>query len=234
MSETTSRDLSRAGPDRSRPGHDVGLIAPVRRMGALVSMVSAFTATLVLAACILRMSGVQEHGVEVALRVTGRLMFLLFWLAYTGGAAAALLGPSLSVLKRHVRESGLAFAAALPVHIGLVIWLCLIGRTPPLETFLLFGIALFWTYLMALLSIERLQRMVGLRACGLIRCIGLNYLAFAFAADFLRVPASLSVGYVVTYLPFMLLLAIGVVLNLVAWLREPSGSRFTGAGAAPS
>jgi hypothetical protein len=61
---------------------------------------------------------------RVALRMTARWSFLLFWVAYAGGALATLFGPALAPLSGRGREFGLAFAAAHLVHIGLVIWLC--------------------------------------------------------------------------------------------------------------
>jgi hypothetical protein len=56
-------------------------------------------------------------------RVTWRPLSILFWQAFASGTAAAILGPSLNVLKRHAGELGPAFAATLVVHISLMIWL---------------------------------------------------------------------------------------------------------------
>jgi len=64
--------------------------------------------------------GAGERGTHVALQATARLSFVLFWPAYCAAALAALFGPSFQPLQRHVREFGLAFAAAHLVHLGLV------------------------------------------------------------------------------------------------------------------
>jgi hypothetical protein len=54
---------------------------------------------------------VDPHDrVAVALRVTARGSFVLFWLAYAAGAMATLWGPPFTGLARHGREFGLAFA----------------------------------------------------------------------------------------------------------------------------
>src|SRR5262249_46396343 len=65
---------------------------------------------------------VDAHDrVGVALRVTARWSFFLFWLAYAGGALATLWGQPFTGLARHGREFGLAFASAQLVHVGLIL-----------------------------------------------------------------------------------------------------------------
>jgi hypothetical protein len=55
--------------------------------------------------------------------------------------------------------------------------------------------------------------------CGwwLLRIVGLNYIAFAFAVDFVRLPASASAKYLMGYLPFVLLSVAGPMLRLAAF-----------------
>jgi hypothetical protein len=65
---------------------------------------------------------VDAHDrVGVALRVTARWSFLLFWLAYTASAMATLWGPPFNRLARYGREFGLAFASAQLVHVGIIL-----------------------------------------------------------------------------------------------------------------
>jgi hypothetical protein len=71
------------------------------------------------------------------------------------------------------------------VHLGLVAWLCLIGAAPGVGTFIFFGIATLWVYLLALFSIGRLQKLLGPTAWWLLRNVGMNYVAYAIAIDFL-------------------------------------------------
>ena len=91
-------------------------------------MFSAVCAALTLAASVTIALGAKQSGIDAALAATARLMFLLFWPAYSGGALVALFGAVFQPLKQHAREFGLAFASALLVHLGLVAVLCLIGR----------------------------------------------------------------------------------------------------------
>ena len=94
----------------------IGFALPV----AAVWMGSAFCAALGLAALALAALGPGVHGTIVALQVTARFSFLLFWLAYAAGAMTTLFGPAFEPLKRRGREFGLAFASAHLVHLGLV------------------------------------------------------------------------------------------------------------------
>ena len=79
------------------------------------------------------------------------------------------------------------------------------------------GIATLCTYLLALFSVGRLQRALGASGWWLLRTIGLNFIAFAFAVDFLRLPASASAKYLMGYLPFVLLAVAGPALRVAAF-----------------
>src|SRR5271166_6911557 len=73
----------------------------------------------------------------VALRVTARWSYLWFWLAYAGGALAALFGPTFLALAHRGREFGLAFASAHLIHVGLLVWLYHISLRPPFSQYVL-------------------------------------------------------------------------------------------------
>ena len=118
---------------------------------------AAFCAALGLAVVVVGVFGAQSHGFRVALDATARLNFFLFWPAYAGGALTALFGNVFAPLRDNGRNFGLAFAAALPVHLGLVVCLCAIGETPDAKTFIVFGTAAIFVYLLALLSIPRVR-----------------------------------------------------------------------------
>ena len=198
-----------------------------------VWMGSAFCAALGLAALTLAALGPGVHGTSQALRVTARFSFLLFWLAYAAGAMTTLFGPAFEPLKRRGREFGLAFASAHLVHLGLVGWLTYIGEAPSRRVFLFFGVAVLWTYLLALSSIPRLQKALGSKGWRFLRVVGLNYIAYAFATDFLGYRQFGSFKYLVGYLPFAALSIVGPLLCLAAfvqragWLQKTS-SRQTG------
>jgi hypothetical protein len=179
-------------------------------------MLAPVCASLGLAIVVLVCLGAGERGTDVALRLTARLSFLLFWLAYTGGALTVLFGSTFLLLKRHARDFGLAFAFAHLSHVGLVIWLCSIGPAPSMSTFVFFGIALVFTYALAFFSIGRMQGMLGARSWWLLRTIGLNYIAFAFAKDFAKDPLGGGLTHVAEYLPFIVLAVAAPLLRLLA------------------
>jgi hypothetical protein len=118
-------------------------------------IVAAFVIGFALAAIVLAIFGAGEPGTVLALRVTARWSFLLFWLAYAGGAMATLCGPRLDGLARHGRELGLAFASAQLVHIGLVLWIRYIAAGPGGMIF--FWVGILSTYLLVLFSVPRLR-----------------------------------------------------------------------------
>lgn len=185
----------------------------------LVWVTAPFCAALGLAAAVLAIAGADDQGIHLALLATARLQFLFFWPAYAGSALATLFGPAFAPWRRHAREFGLAFAAALAVHLGLVAWLCAIGDVPPVRTFVIFGVAALCVYGLALLSIGRLQRLLGARAWAALRFGGMNYIALAFADDFLRNPLGGDMQHALFYGPFMALAVLGPVLRCAAIAR---------------
>ncbi|HLY88179.1 MAG TPA: hypothetical protein VKQ27_04280 [Acetobacteraceae bacterium] len=175
-------------------------------------MVSGFCVALILSVAVLGLEGIGEKATVAALRVTGRWSFLLFWLAYTGSAMATLLGQSFQPIRRRSREFGLAFASAHLVHLALVAWLCWIGATPATSVFVLFGIAVFWTYAIALVSFGDPRKMLGSAGWWLLRAVGLNYIAYAFATDFTSNPFSGGITRQIAYVPFAILSVLGPIL----------------------
>ena len=147
-------------------------------------MAAAFCAALALAVGVVAVLGPQSHGFRVALDATARLNFLLSWPAYAGGALAALFGKVFELLRDNGRNFGLAFAAALPVHLGLVACLCAAGDAPDAGTFVVFGAAAIFTYVLALLSIPRVRQTLPDPFWPPIRWLAMNYIVYAFIKDF--------------------------------------------------
>jgi hypothetical protein len=191
------------------------------RAATILWMGSAFGAALLLAA---GMRAVVGHGERwgAALQATGRFSFLLFWIAYSGGALTTLFGPTFQPLKQRAREFGLAFAAAHLVHIGMVGWLWWIGYAPPVGVLVFFGVAVVFTYLLALFSIGNVQA-VHPRWWWLLRTVGMNYIAYAFFVDFMKDPLHGDIKHVVKYLPFATLAVLGPFLRLAAWTLQMKG-----------
>ena len=164
--------------------------------------------------------GAGQHGAGTALFLTGRLAFLFFWPSYAGGALATLFGSAFQAVRRRARPLGLAFAAVIAVHLSVVGWLCWIGGAPPLQTFLIFGVAAGWVLALAACSIERVSRAVGAGGWWILRNIGMNYILFAFASDFLRPQHPMTMLKALEYLPFAALCVLGPLLRLLAWLSR--------------
>ena len=122
-------------------------------------------------------------------------------------------------MKKHARDFGLAFAAAISVHLSFVAYLCLVGRAPSTETFVIFGIAAVFTYLLALLSISRVRRALPPTLWPPIRFVAMNYIALAFLLDFKKFPMD-DLRQSFAYLPFAGLAIIGPALRFVAWIHD--------------
>ncbi|WP_428538871.1 hypothetical protein [Rhodopila sp.] len=176
----------------------------------------SFAAAVGLTVAVLLVAGPGEQGTILALKATARLAFLPFWFAYAGAALVSLFGPALKPLPRHARELGLSFAAIECVHLALVAWLCLLGHPPGLRTFLVFGTAILFVGLLTLCSISSLRARLGKTGWWLLRVIGMNYVAYAFAIDFLRGPLAGGLGHAVFYWPFAALAIIGPGLRVAA------------------
>ncbi len=184
-------------------------------------MASAFAVALLIASVTLTLRGANQEGTVQALRLTARWSYLWFWAAYTAGAWATLLGPRLRPVAARAREFGLAFAAAHLVHVGLVVWLYRIAVHPPGgRTLVFFGVAVFFTYLLALLSFRQFASRLAPRAVSVIRTVGVEYIALAFLVDFAKDPLLLTLGHVLGYEVFLALGIVAYPLRIAALVRR--------------
>jgi hypothetical protein len=182
---------------------------------------AAFIAALVLAAVVLAAIGTGERGLSIALQLTGRWMFLLFWLAYTGSAMAALFGSTFGALERCRRVFGLCFASALLVHLALVVWLFRIsGKQPiPNTSILLFSTGVVCTIVLTLYSVKRVRDALNPKLWRVLRVTGLEYIAFLFLADFVINPIQNGVKHPIGYAPISIMILVGPLLRLAAFIR---------------
>jgi hypothetical protein len=189
--------------------------------GTALWMGAAFCAALSLAIAVLAVTGTHEKGISMALRLTGRLSFLLFWPAYAGGAMAVLLGRRFTILARYGHEFGLAFASAQLVHAALVVWLISNAPRPLLEGVMpFFAVGVAWTYVLAFSSVERLQHVFSPDLWRIFRNLGVEYIAFVFFADFVLGPIEGGVEHPIAYVPFSLLLIFGALIRMTALVRR--------------
>lgn len=186
-------------------------------------VLSAVAVALVIAGASLAWRGFAEEGTALALKLTARWSFLWFWAAYTAGAWATLCGPRLSAVAARTRAFGLAFAAAHLVHVGLVVWFYRVAVHPPgTRTLEFFGVAVFFTYLLALLSFRRIAAWLTPRALSVIRTLGVEYIALAFLVDFVNHPFRLTFRHALTYVPFVTLGLLAYAVRLAALARRHS------------
>jgi hypothetical protein len=191
------------------------------RLGLWIGV--ALGMALVSACLILGVGGISEKPTRLALEVTARWSFILFWLAYTGNALAQLSG--WEGIGGHAREFGLSFAAAHLVHVALVIWLSYLLSRIALSGGLLlfFAVGLFWVYLLAALSFGG-ARAMGRQAWRITRFVGMNYILIAFGRDFMLPilhpkPAQHTLAHFLAYAPFAALSVAAPLLVLAVSLR---------------
>lgn len=210
-----------------RPPIAVGFAARRPRFaGVLLWMAAACVVSLALAAIVLVVFGAGETGTALALRLTARWCFLLFWPAYAGSALAKFSAPRFAALARHGRSFGLAFAAALSVHTGLVLWLLDVA-TEQRTLMLFFWAGVACTYALALFSLPRLRDWLGPRLWRIASEAAMHYIALVFAVDFILDPLQASGvdRYPLSYLPFVVMLIAGVVMRVTAQFRRPATSK---------
>ena len=183
-------------------------------------MATGLLVAAALAAIILTVFGAAERGIDIALQGTARWSFLLFWLAYVGRPSEKLFGAFFHPLAGLGREFGLAFAASMIVHVGLVLWLFYI-LTGPSGTMMLFWSGIFFTYLLALFSVPALRRALSPLMFGLVFTFGMEFIAFVFATDFILLPLQAdTVKHPLGYIPFAIMLISAAVLRAAAFARS--------------
>jgi len=183
-------------------------------------LVLSFATATAVAVAILVKDGIEPDGTKAALRASARFSFLLFWGAYAGGLLRKVpLAPAQWLSKRR-REFGLSFATAHSIHLGLILWLFHVSATAPvpLNTIIVDGIGFGWMYLMAILSFNFARRWLNPLAWRVVLNIGLEYIAYVFATDFILLHLRDGQDLTLIYWPFILML-VGTAL-----LRWGSGA----------
>jgi hypothetical protein len=188
-------------------------------------MAAAFTVGLAIVAAVY-VGAPHGEKLELALRATARWSFLLFWPASVGSALVALFGLRFQPVAHRARDFGLSYASAHLVHLALVAWLLYSSVKPfPRGSLVFFGIGVFWTYLLALLSNKHMFAMLGPKACRIARTIGIEYIAFAFLVDFAKNPFEGGISHLFAYLPFLTLAIAGPLMRLAALTKRLSQAR---------
>jgi hypothetical protein len=195
--------------------------AMTQKSSSIAWMGVAYCTALAAGVAILAMRGAGERGVSVATTAVARVAFVFFWLTYVGGALALLFGRVFEGLARHRREFGLAFAAALLVHLTFVAWLFRISAQQPLSNawIVYFAIGAVSTYALALGSVKRFRGLLRINFWRVFSTVALEYIAFLFFRDFVLLPLQGGVGLPLGDLPFAVLIIFGALLRLAATVR---------------
>ena len=156
-----------------------------------------------------------EH-IGYMLRLTARLAFALFLLAYIAGPLAELLFSRL-VLVRHRRYLGLAVALVMTVHFGYV-WAYLVTSGEKLDwlTGIFGGAAFVLLWLMALTSSNATRLKLGM-AWHRIHLVGLHYVWLIFLQTFIGVALTSNSSWA------LVMSALGMValcVRLAAWTAQ--------------
>jgi hypothetical protein len=202
------------------------------KAGSSLWIAGAFGAGIAVTAIAVGAYGPHYRAVVAAVRGSARVAFLFFWLAYAGGALATLFGDTFARLALRRREFGLAFAAALAVHLSLVAVLFRVSSHQPISNTLIayFGAGAVYTYLLAAGSIERVRRAVPQRAWRIIGGIGMEYILFLFILDLVVHPIRDGFGSPLDYAPFSLLAVVAPVLRWAAVLQRRRTTRLSAIG----
>ncbi len=157
-------------------------------------------------------------GIGAALRLTARLSFALFLLAFTASALGQLFpGPPTRWLRTNRRFIGLAFAGSHAIHLAIIVVFWDFGvsafvRAQPSIGFVanLAGYAVLAA--MAATSFGPPRRAIGPGAWSLLHLWGSWFLWLDFAKSY--VPRAALDPF---YWPFVALLFLAVALRIVAW-----------------
>jgi hypothetical protein len=93
-----------------------------------------------------------------------------------------------------------------------------------MRLFVFFVPPLVVVYVLALFSIPRLQHKLGRTLWTVLRTVGMTYIAYAFAADFVSVPLDGGTTRFLMYAPFAILSVVGPVLCALSF--APSLRRY--------
>jgi hypothetical protein len=193
-----------------------------RKSSAAAWMSAGFCSAVAVGVAILAVRGTGEQGVGAAAAMVARVAFIFFLLAYAGGALVAVFGSIFEGVARYRREFGLAFATALLVHLTLVAWLFRISAQQPLSDLWIgyFVIGAVLTYALSLGSAKLFRDLVKTNYWRVFSTLALHYIAFLFFRDFVLLPLQEGFGLPLRYLPFAILITLGVLLRLTATVQR--------------
>jgi methionine sulfoxide reductase heme-binding subunit len=157
--------------------------------------------------------GIEEAGMRLAIRATGRTSCLLFVSAFVASSLHKLRSTSLSGwLLKNRRYLGISMAVSHTYHaIALCgLWLATSGTAPSFEPLAIFGYILL--AVMTITSFKGPAAMLGKRGWQILHTVGMHFFWLGFLFEFsFRLPKFFPI-----YSPFVILLVLAMVLRLLA------------------
>jgi len=182
------------------------------------SIVGAVAIALILGVTVEAMAATSPvDGVRGIIRMTARISFALFALAFTASASWHFWPNAVTRWQmRSRRHLGVAFALSQTVY---VVALFSLGRIAPVElaaesnaaTWIIGGLAYVFTVLMTLTSFESTMQLVSPRAWSVLHTVGWYYIWLIFASYYFSLAT-----LVPAYIPAAVLVALALVLRLAA------------------
>lgn len=182
------------------------------------SIVGAVAIALILGVTVEAMAAASPaDGVRGIIRMTARISFALFALAFTASASWHFWPNAVTRWQmRSRRHLSVAFALSQTVY---VVALFSLGRIAPVElaaetnvaTWIIGGLAYLFTVLMALTSFESTTQLVSPRAWSALHTIGSYYIWLIFASYYFSRATILP-----AYIPAAMLVAAALLLRLAA------------------
>jgi DMSO/TMAO reductase YedYZ heme-binding membrane subunit len=178
--------------------------------------VAAFALTLLLSVLWLAVGTADDESIRASLRYSAQLAFALYLVVLVARPLQQLLRKDwTALLLRNRRLVGVAFAAVMTAHLGLIAWR--FGSQPELEfSFPFVGATAYLIfYLMLITSFDGPRKAMSLKAWKFLHRTGLVVAAFIFG-----LPRSLDDLSDPDYLKFGIPFAIALLIRVIAWQQS--------------
>jgi sulfoxide reductase heme-binding subunit YedZ len=193
------------------------------------SIVGAVAIALILGVSVEAMTaGTPVDGVRGIVRMTARISFALFALAFTASATWHFWPNALTRWQlRNRRHIGVAFALAQTVYL---IALFSLGHVAPADlasetneaTWIIGAVAYLFVVLMALTSFESTMQLVSPRVWSALHTVGSYYIWLIFASYYFS-----RAAIIYAYIPMAVLVACILVLRLAARVSKSRSRHVT-------
>jgi sulfoxide reductase heme-binding subunit YedZ len=167
----------------------------------------------------------SDDNIRAVIRNTARVAFVMYLVVLVARPLQQLLRRDwTAALLRNRRLVGVAFAATMSAHLGLIFYRfgSQPGLDPPPPNFIGYG-AYTVFYLMLITSFDRPKRWLGARSWKVLHRTGLVLAAIVFAA-----PRSLADFEDPVYLAYLAALLLALAIRFTAWRqsRQPGTRRY--------